>query len=584
MEKTLAKNLRQTFTHYRLRFYKAIVLVLISNLLLVGNPLVFRHLILSLQNNPEAYFSDPFSGFFPWIALLLGVALLASLFKYLMRMEFMEISREVEVEVRAKLFVRIQNQSREFFDRHGIGELLSRLTSDITAYRDLLAFGIMYPLFFITLVIPGFIALFSISVPLASLSLIPIAIIPLLNWAFRGPIYNTSHAVQASIAQMSNRVQESYTGIRIVKGYVIEKLMLKRFKEMCCYFTQISFKLAWLQGIVFPLFTLVTRMTTLGLVIMSGYIILQELGSLSAADFLSFVWIQSYIFFPILMLGWVLPIYQRGRAAYARLVDIYEEPIQVKDNATSHLQVHPKADIAFHNLTFSYSEESHPVFSNLNLEIEGGSFVGITGPVGAGKSTLFHLLNRDYEIPHGTLFIGGHEIHKYSLKALHEAIVIVEQSSFLFSRSLADNVRFGRQEASQEELEAAAQFADLHETIMDFPMQYDTVVGERGVTLSGGQKQRVAMARAFLVDRSILLLDDIFSAIDTSTERRIFKAISRHFRGKTVLLITHRVSILEQMDRVLFMSKGKIVEDGTPAELSAKEGHYAALAALQGKR
>jgi ATP-binding cassette subfamily B protein len=217
----------------------------------------------------------------------------------------------------------------------------------------------------------------------------------------------------------------------------------------------------------------------------------------------------------------------------------------------------------------------------LTFNIKGGSFVGITGPIGSGKSTLFRLLSREYEIPRGMIYIGGKDIHDYPLEAFSKSMVTVEQIPFLFSKTIAENVMFGRDSASQAEIELVSRHADLHETVMEFPQQYDTVVGERGVTLSGGQKQRIVMARAFLVNRSILLLDDIFSAVDMGTERRIFDRMKSNFEGRTVLLITHRVSILEQLDRVIYMQDGKIVEDGSPAQLVQKKGYYAALHDLQ---
>lgn len=591
MEKSLLANIKAIIFHYRYRFFKAFFMVLISNILLIFNPLIFRQALISLDplSPPSTgltadilnvLFKERLTSLWQWAALLLAISLVSAYFKYWMRMGFLTISREVETEVRAKLFARIQSQSRSFFDRHGVGELLSRLTNDISAYRDLLGPGLMYPQFFITIIIPGYIALFSISAPLATLSLVPLIVIPLTNEAVRHHIYRTAHAVQASLSKMSNMAQEHYSGIRIIKSYVIENRTLNLFREQCRHFFKINFKLSILQGFLYG-FTLPTRIITVALVLLSGYIILKGWGELTPADFISFMWIQSYIFFPILMLSWILPIYERGSAAYARLLDIYNEPIEVQDNPNSALQIPPKADIHFNHLTFSYPGATRPALSDLNLHITGGTFVGITGPIGAGKSTLFHIINREYEIPPNALFIGGHEIHEYSLDALRADMVTVEQAAFLFTRSVADNVRFGREEASLEELEMVSRYADLHDTVMDFPEQYDTVVGERGVTLSGGQKQRVAMARAFLVNRSILLLDDIFSAVDTGTEKRIFDAIRAHFSGRTVLLITHRVSILEQMDRIIYMIHGSIKEDGSPSELLAKNGAYAALTELQ---
>jgi ATP-binding cassette subfamily B protein len=316
-------------------------------------------------------------------------------------------------------------------------------------------------------------------------------------------------------------------------------------------------------------------------VIVSAKLILQGWGSLSTADFVSFMWIQSYIFFPVIMLGWLLPIFQRGRAAYDRLVEIDQSPVEVVDRAKEPLTIPPLASIEIKDLTFSYPGASHPSLASLSCRFEGGAFTGICGPIGSGKSTLLKILNREYEIPEGKIWIGGKEIHDYPLESFHQQIVTVDQVPFLFSRTIEENVRFGKHEASQQELELAARYADLHETILEFPEQYGTLIGERGVTLSGGQKQRVAIARALLVNRSILLLDDIFSAVDSRTEETIFQAMRKRLEGKTVILISHRASVLEKMDRVLYFSEGRVIEQGSPKDLIQQKGHFAALVELQ---
>jgi ATP-binding cassette subfamily B protein len=282
------------------------------------------------------------------------------------------------------------------------------------------------------------------------------------------------------------------------------------------------------------------------------------------------------------MLAWVLPLYERGRAAYDRLYEIYSEPIEVSGEKDSNLSIPESADIEFRNLSFTYPLASEPALKNFSLSIKGKSFIGITGPVGSGKTTLFRLLAREYEIPYGKIFINGQDIRNYPLEAFNQQIAIVEQSPFLFSRPIVDNLRFGREDASMAEIESVARHADIHETILEFPEQYDTLVGERGLTLSGGQKQRVAIARAFLVDRFILLLDDVFSAIDAKTEQRIFESLkAANSRGKTIILITHRIALLNAADRVIYMDHGQVIEDGPPSQLLSKQGHYAALAALQ---
>ncbi len=574
MNETLFGNILLISKQYAWRYAVALLMVTISNSLLIVNPLIFRQAIVSLEVHPP-------STVFSWAALLLTISLISAFFKYWMRIAFIEISRDVEQDIRSRLYDKIQSQSRAFFDRHGIGDLISRLSNDISAYRDVLGPGVMYPAFCVTLVVPGLAGLFYISPMMASISLLPILCIPLLNVLIRKSLFHTSLEVQRTLGEMSNMSQEYFSGIRLVKGYDIEKASLSRFKAICRRFGSLNMLFVFVQGLFFPLLALITRIAIVLLVLLAGAIILKGWETLNGADFVSFMWIQSYIFFPMIMLGWVLPIYVRGAAAYKRIVDILHEPIEVEGMAGSTLRIPPKTDITFRDLTFVYQSSQHEALAHMNLTIHGGTFVGITGPVGAGKTTLFRLLAREYAVPQGKIDIGGHDINDYALEAFFQEMVTVEQIPFLFSKTIAENILFGKQEATRDELDMVMKQADLHETVMDFPLQYDTVVGERGVSLSGGQKQRVAMARAFLVNRSILLLDDIFSAVDAGTEKRIFDSMKANFRGKTILLITHRVSILKQMDRVIYMTQGRVEEDGPPDELLQQNGLYAAMAALQ---
>jgi len=589
MEPTLFLNLKAVVNRYRWRLLFTAATVAISNFLLVINPLIFRQAVMAVTPQENAVHSPLFiklfgpyySSIWPWGLLLIAVAFIAASLKYRMRVGFFSVGRDVERDTRAKLFNQIQMQSMAFFDRHGTGELLSRMTNDINAYRDVLGPGLLYPLFFLTIVIPAIVALFVISVPLAALSLLPLAAFPLFNSSLRGIVFKLSTEVQQKLADLSNMAQEHYAGIRVVRSYVIENNCYRLFAALCKELSRYNFKLVCFLGIIFPFFITVSKTVTLLSVLVAAAIVLKAWGTLNAADFVSFIWIQTYIFFPLLMLGWILPIFARGSAAYRRLYEIYMEPIEVHEGTNANLKIPEKAPIKIVNLSFSYPGAEQEALENINLEIPAGTFVGFAGPVGGGKSSLFKLLNREYEVPRGHIFIGEHDIRDYTFEALHRAIVTVEQAPFLFSKTIAENVRFGREEASQREVETVSKYAELHETVLEFPAQYETEIGERGVTLSGGQKQRVALARAFLVERSILLLDDIFSAVDTETEHKIFQSLKSKFKGKTVLLITHRFSILEQMDRVIYVAGGKIVEDGTPEALLRQKGSFAALAELQ---
>lgn len=592
MEKDLYADLLALFKRYRSRLLLASLLVILSNSLLILNPLLFRMAVVAVD--PSSQHTDGFlshsvlpllgsysQSIWIWVVILISISLIAVIFKYQMRMQFMGVSRDAESSIRSRLYNRLQHQSQAFYDRHRIGDLMSRLTNDISAYRDVLGPGIMFPINFITIAIPAICALFYISPPLATLSMIPIFLMPFMMLAIRQQSYELSRQVQESLSDLSTMTQEHYSAIRVVKGYVAEPQLLKRFFSLCQYFLKLNMRLISFQGVFYPSLTLLTRVVTVMLVMLSGYIVYRASWELGEADFVSFMWVQSYLFFPVLMLGWILPVFEKGRASYDRLKVLYNEPIEVEGNSNSSYGIDPKADLIIQNLTFTYPGSGTPILKNLSLNIKGGTRVGITGPIGSGKSTLLHLLNHDYDVPRGSIKIGNHDIQEYSLKSLRKGIVLVEQSPFLFSKTIAENIRFGKQEALQGDLEAVAELTDLSETIASFPEEYETLVGERGVTLSGGQKQRLALARAFLVSRSIFLLDDSFAAVDTSTEKRIFDAMKQSFNGKTVLLVTHRVSLLEQMDTVLFVRNGTIVEEGSPAELLQLEGHYAALVELQ---
>lgn len=570
MDKDLFTNLKKIIMAHKSHFAKAFLMVLISNLLLIVNPMLVRYAITKGASGK----------IFLWAAGLIAIALVSSYFKYHMRVQFVSLSRNVERAVRLQLFERMQEQSRAFYDRHGTGELLSRLTNDIASYRDVLGPGMMYPLYCLTMIVPGVAALFYISPSLAWIALIPLIVIPLLNRFVRKKVYGIATQLQSSLAEMSQMAQEYFSGIRIIKSYVSEHLVLQRFKQLCTFFAAAQVRLSTIQGIVYPFFTLLTRMVTVLLVVSAAYVVFKTSQNLTAADFLSFMWIQSYIYFPILMLAWILPIYERGRAAYDRLRDIYEEPLDVHENKNSSYGISPFKELSFHRLSFTYPGTTRPILSDFNLTVKPGEIIGITGPIGSGKTTLFRLLNREYEIPSGMIMVNGKDIHEYSLDAFPQAIATVDQVPFLFSKTIAENVLFGQKDATQADLETVSRFADLHETVLDFPDQYDTVVGERGVKLSGGQKQRVAIARALLINRSILLLDDVFSALDAGTENRIFEAIKTKFAGKTILLITHRISVLEKVGRVVYMKEGRVVEEGSPHELLKINGYYAALAAL----
>ncbi|MCB1113383.1 MAG: ABC transporter ATP-binding protein [Chlamydiia bacterium] len=552
MEPTLFQNLIAVVKANKSKLIFASFLLFLANILTLSNPILLKFAIETPDRNVWL-----------WALLLLIIAFGSSLLRYQMRVEFSLVSRKVEKDVRLKMFERVQNQSREFHDRHSVGELIERLSSDMGAYRDVIGPGLLFPVYFITMIIPGLCALIYISPVMGGLTAIPMLLIPLLNLLFRKKIYDISQKVQEKLAQMGKFVQEAFSGIRIVKSYVAEKTLNRQFEKDCTDLFWLNFRLMALQGAFFPLLVVSIKIVTVALVILAGLLFL------SPADFASFMWIQSYIFFPLLILGWVIPIWQHGRASYDRLYQLYQEPIAVKGGVENH-KIPEKPSIDITHLNFGYPD--HPLlFEDLNLVIEGGSFTAITGPAGSGKSTLFKLLSRDYEIPRGMIAIGGRDIHDYPLDAFWEEVVTVDQIPFLFSKSIKENLKFAKKTASDEEVQLANELAALHEEVLDFEKGYDTLIGEKGVGLSGGQKSRLAIARAFLVDRSLLLLDDIFAALDETTALKIFETVKENYRGKTVVITTSKLKILEQMDKVVVLKQGKIIDTDFLKELKEIE-------------
>lgn len=550
-------------------------MVIVANGLLVALPIAFREAVNRVYSPQE---ESPLL----WSLILTIIALVAASFKYTMRVAFISISRDAEVEIRSKIFSRLQHQTMAFFDQHPIGDLMSSLTNDIGLYREVLGPGIMYPLYFLTMTFPAFLALFAISPWMALLSLLPITTLPFLVLLTQSRAHATAEKVQESLGELSSMAQEYFGGIRVVKGYAIEETARKHFTILSKRYMHLKMRLAILQGFFFPFLGFFTKTLTTLLVVYAGYLVVYGYQHLSRADFVSFMWIQSFVFGPVLMLGWVLPMYQRGAAAYTRLKKLYDEPIEVKDEPSDpNLTVPKDANIELKNLTFHYPQTERNVLDSINVQIPSGSLIGITGPIGSGKSTLFRLLCREYAFPPGMIKLGGREIQDYPLHALREAMVAVEQRPFLFSKTIAENVAFEETGQEFEGVESVARLADLHDTVISFQERYATPVGERGVKLSGGQKQRLALARAFYADRSILLLDDIFSAVDSETEGRIFSTLLKDFAGKTILLITHRVALLEKVDQVLYLENGRLLEQGSHSELIKRDGRYAALYALQ---
>lgn len=580
MERNVAKEVWNLLLSRPKESALGLLQLIIGNILYLAVPLLFRNIQTLFAQG--ATLTHTRVDLFIYSALLLGLTLLSTYCKYRTRNNLLDLSLKAENGLKAKLFAKIQSSSESFYDRYSTGALMNYFTQDLQFYRDMLRIGLFAPLNLLTLVLPALLALAWISIPLTLITAIPLVLVPLVMWNVMRWIYRLSTKRQEILGDMSAFAHESFTGIRLIKASGIEKGFIDHMQRLGLKLYKVSLKLHTLECSFFPFIVTITRLVTLSLVITSAGMIYLNVGNLLTNDFLSFMWIQSYLLFPIMIFGWALPLIQKGKAAYDRLYFLYSWQDPVKDEGIADLQIPKQPSIRIRDLSFTYPGEVEPALKEISLNIPSGASWAITGPLGSGKSTLLKLLLRGYETPKGAIEIGGEPIQNYPIDELLQKIALIEQSPFFLSDSLLENIRMGKREATEEEVEQVIQEADLLETVESFPSRHFTMVGERGVTLSGGQKRRLAVARTLIADRPLLLLDDVFSALDVETEQRLFKQLKRRFNGKTTLFVGHKASILLEFDWLVYLSKGRIIEQGPPKELlKRKESAFSALYNLQ---
>lgn len=534
--------------------------------------------------------------------LVVAFTLALGVFRYLMRLWIIGASRDIEQEFRNDIFARFQSLSPSFYDRNRTGDLMSRATNDVEAVRSFLGPGILqfsntailFPLAVHRLV--------SLDWKLASATLTPlIALPPLMNY-FGNHVHRRFRAVQDHYSTISAMVQENLAGVRVVRSFVQEEAQIRQFEELNRRFIDLNLRLARIQAAFIPGLRLVAGSSLAMLLWVGGQRVIAE--HVSIGTLVEFSVILASLFWPMIALGWTVSLMQRGAASMERIGEILKlEPeipapggagspggagVSVTVSAPSSPEAASLAPdlsrprpgapaIEFRDLTFRYAPDLSVVLSHISVTVPEGGRLGVVGPTGSGKSTLASLLARLYPVGRGQLFVGGHDVNDLPVEALRDRISVVLQETFLFSDSIARNIAFGAPEADQAAIEAAARQAHLDGDIAGFPRGYETMLGERGINLSGGQKQRTAIARALLRDPRILVLDDALSAVDTETEERIIASLDEALRGRTAVIIAHRVSAVMHCDEIIVLDQGRIVERGTHDDLIAAGGLYAAL-------
>ncbi|HYC88989.1 MAG TPA: ABC transporter ATP-binding protein [Thermoanaerobaculia bacterium] len=503
--------------------------------------------------------------------LLIGASIMEGVFLYLQRSIIIGVSRHMEYDMRNDFYRHLQKLPLRFYQEQRTGDLMSRATNDLANVRMLIGPAVMHSLSSLLVVAGAFAMMLRTEASMALLSLAAVPLVAGMVTIFGRRIHNRTRAVQDAFGEISARVQENLSGVRVVRAFTREENEIDLFKRMNRDYVERNRSLIRLTATFYPALHVLIGLMFVFVFFLGSRKILA--GTMSLGAFVAFQFYLGRMIWPLIALGWVINLFQRGMAAMARLHEVWS--VAPAADVAGRVEMVPEGNLEIRDLTFAY--DTRPVLRDINLSIRHGETVGIVGRTGSGKSTLLSLLTHSFEPPPGTIFLNGRPIEAIPVKQLREWIGMVPQETFLFSESIAENIRFGNAAADDEAVEQSAQQAGLSTDVAGFPQGIKTVIGERGITLSGGQKQRTAIARALVRDPLILILDDSLSAVDTHTEEKILQALRSIRKGRTVLIVSHRVSSVKDADHIVVLDEGRIVERGTHDTLVERGGYYADL-------
>ncbi|HVR95279.1 MAG TPA: ABC transporter ATP-binding protein [Thermoanaerobaculia bacterium] len=554
---------------HRRKLILGLAAIFASVILSMASPLLLGRAIDSLRGTVSRGTLLTYAG------LIVGFTLFQGVFSYLQRMLLVGMSRDVEFDLRNLYFSSLEAQPAAFFQERPTGDLMARATNDLQAVRMLCGPAIMYSANTLFTAAGALFFMSRIHASLTLLALVTMPVVAVVTQVFGQRIHVLFEKIQAQFSGISARVQENLAGMRVVRAYAQEAREEEELRRLNQGYVEANRQLIRWSVAFHPLLQGLVGLGFAAVLWYGGTLVIR--GDITVGEFVTFNFFLGKLIWPMIAIGWVINLAQRGLASLGRMRGIMDVAPTIRDEEPLVDLPEVLGDVRAHRLTFAYREGAEPVLSGVDFQSGAGRTVALVGRTGSGKSTLLSLIPRLFDPPEGSLSVDGVDVRRLPLARLRSAIGMVPQETFLFSATLRENIALGRPEASEAEVLEAARLAGLEPDLDQFPKGLETVVGERGITLSGGQKQRVALARALLRKPRILLLDDCLSAVDTHTEEQILRNLRTVFEGRTVFLVSHRISTVQDADLILVLDRGEIVERGTHAQLTAAGGLYADL-------